>query len=87
MINDMRVPKEKFLVEYFESKKIANNPSSVNFDDVLKSVQNKSDKNDLETIMGMPKKEAFEKIDKLEPKEIMPILNDSVNKLRSISKE
>lgn len=87
MHNDVRVPKEQFLVDFFKSKNEKLPHIEVPFDSVLKHVQNKIDGKDLESLMGLPPNKAKEQIIDLPNKEIIPLVIDSADILKRMSKE
>ncbi|GEM_PF-2115584 len=82
---DIRVPKEKFLQDYFSSLRSSptQKPEKA-FDDVLKSVQIKIEKKQLEPLMADPSKPAGQMIDNLSPQDALSALKESVRILNDI---
>ncbi len=85
MTDEIHVPKEKFLIDYFEKKKT---PAEAvhehkRFDDILNKIQLKVDKKDLENLSKMGPMEAEQKIDSLTPSETASVVKETVEKLRS----
>ena len=82
---DIRVPKEKFLLDYFASQGSvpAQKPERA-FDEVLKSVQIKIEKKQLEPLMADPSKPADKIVDNLSPQDALSALKESVRILTDI---
>lgn len=85
MTDEIHVPKEKFLIDYFEKRKSPKETEheQKRFDDILSKIQLKVDKKDLENLSRMATAEAEEKIDSLTPGETTSVVKETVNKLRS----
>lgn len=85
MAEEMRVPKERFLIDYFEKKKTQKEAQheQKRFDDILNKIQLKADKKDLDSISAMDPREAQEKIDSLSPSETASVVKETVEKLRT----
>jgi hypothetical protein len=85
---DNRVPKEKFLIDYFGAPKGAApvKPEKA-FDDVLKSVQIKIEKKQLEPLLSDPSRSADAEIDKMDSKDAYAALKESVNILKNILRQ
>lgn len=85
MTDDMSVPKEKFLIDYFEKKKTPAETGNEHrrFDDILNKIQLKVDKKDLENLSKMAPAEAEIKIDSLTPSETASVVKETVEKIRS----
>ena len=82
---DIRVPKEKFLLDYFSSAKPASamKPEKA-FDEVLKSVQIKIEKKQLEPLMSDPSRNADKEIDSMGSRDAFIALKESINILKDI---
>ncbi len=85
MTENIHVPKEKFLIDYFEKKKSPKEAEHEHkrFDDILNKIQLKVDKKDLESLSSMQPAEADAKIDSLTPSETAAVVKETVEKLRS----
>lgn len=82
---DIRVPKEQFLLDYFLTQKTAPSQKPERaFDEVLKSVQIKIEKKQLEPLMADPSKPADKIIDNLSPQDALSALKESVRILTDI---
>mgnify|MGYP000871464928 FL=1 len=85
MADDIHVPKEKFLIDYFEKKKTVKEAEHEHkrFDDILNKIQLKVDKKDFESLSKMPPDEADKKIDSLTPSETASVIKETTDKLSS----
>ncbi len=85
MNDPLYVPKEKFLIDYFEKKKSQKEVQNekARFEDVLSKIQLKVDQKDLESLTKMPQEEADKKIDSLTPKETVEVIKETVQKLNN----
>ncbi|MEK7376213.1 MAG: hypothetical protein AABZ57_03490 [Candidatus Margulisiibacteriota bacterium] len=82
---DIRVPKEKFLVDFFSSPKPATSVKPERaFDEVLKSVQIKIEKKQLEPLMSGPPHKADAEIDSMGSRDAFIALKESINVLKDI---
>ena len=82
--DDIKVPKEQFLVDYFKAKKQAQKQPDKPFNEVLQTVQIKIEKKSLENFQNNPL-EAEKKIDNLGQAEVISLLKETIDTLRSIS--
>ena len=82
---DARVPKERFLIDYFNAPRpaAAAKPEKA-FDEVLKSVQIKIEKKQLEPLMSDPSRKADAEIDNMGAKDAFIALKESINILKDI---
>ncbi|MFA5097397.1 MAG: hypothetical protein WC490_02070 [Candidatus Margulisiibacteriota bacterium] len=82
---DTRVPKEKFLLDYFSSLRSSptQKPEKA-FDEVLKSVQIKIEKKQLEPLIADPSKPVDKILDNLSPQDALSALKESVKILTDI---
>ncbi|MCX5748669.1 MAG: hypothetical protein NTZ10_00270 [Candidatus Saganbacteria bacterium] len=85
MQDDIKIPKEQFLVDYFKTKTQASKPEDKPFNEVLQTIQVRIEKKSLESLQNSPKEEADRAIDSLDPKEAVSLLKETINTLRSIS--
>ena len=85
MMDEIHVPKESFLIDYFEKRKSPKESEheQKRFDSILNKIQLKVDKKDLESLSTMTPAEAEEKIDSLTPGETASVVKETVEKLRS----
>ncbi|MFA5104755.1 MAG: hypothetical protein WC527_06230 [Candidatus Margulisiibacteriota bacterium] len=85
MMDDIHVPKERFLIDYFEKRKSPKETEheQKRFDDILNKIQLKVDKKDLESLSSMAPAEAEKKIDSLTSDETASIVKETIEKLRS----
>ena len=85
MMDEIQVPKESFLIDYFEKRKSPKESEheQKRFDSILNKIQLKVDKKDLESLSTMTPAEAEEKIDSLTPGETASVVKETVEKLRS----
>ena len=82
---DARVPKEKFLIDFFAAPRTtaAVKPEKA-FDEVLKSVQIKIEKKQLEPLLNDPSRKADTEIDNMGAKSAFIALKESINILKNI---
>ncbi len=85
MIEDIKVPKEDFLIKYFDSKKKPAAGTGKPFNEVLQSVQIKIDKKKMSDLQAMPADESKAYIDHLDEKQALDLLKETVATLNSIS--
>lgn len=85
MSDDIGVPKEKFLIDYFEKKKPKpqTDQERGQFGDILNKIQLKIDKKDLNSLTQMQPEEAEKKIESLNNQETISVVKETVDKLRS----
>ena len=82
---DSRVPKERFLIDYFsQAKPAAQVKPERAFDEVLKSVQIKIEKKQLEPLINDPSRQADTEIDQMGAKDAFIALKESINILKDI---
>lgn len=85
MQEDLKVPKEQFLIDYFRTRKKAEKPAEKPFNEVLQTIQIKIEKRSLSELQNGPVSAAEKKIDDLEPRDAVSLLKESIDTLRSIS--
>lgn len=85
MSEDIKVPKEQFLVDYFKSKKQQSPAAGKPFNEVLNTIQIKIEKKSLEELQSSGSADSSKKIDDLEPKQAVSLLKETIDTLRSIS--
>lgn len=84
MIEDISCPKEKFLVDLFESKKQkVSETSSSEFDSILNNVQLKIEKRSIDSLLKSDEKTADESIDRMTPRESVELLKQSADIIRT----
>lgn len=84
MDDSIYVPKEKFLVDYFEKKKTQKEVENEQkrFEDILFKIQLKVDQKDLDSLIKMPVDQADKKIDELTPSETISVIKETIEKLK-----
>jgi len=84
MNDDLSVPKEQFLVDFFKSRKNPGPPEGKPFSEVMNTIQVRIEKRSLAELQAAGGS-AEESIDSLDPKQAISLLKETIDTLRSIS--